>query len=737
MSIVLSCMLLAACGGGSEPGDVSTEINHPRDVTAVSPADRLPVDALPAAAAPGDEQSLSAEESRLAAALRDEQNAQYAAASTEPAASGLGAAGDPVLKATATRMPIVQPGWGGAAPMGGTLAALDDPARGFVAPNRVAREDWEGLRVTARSSPAVERWIAGQRRLVDAWRAESPERADLIGGWIHDYVDPRSGLPLKWTEETPEPPATPGAQDDRLRQAWVMYMRQRNISYALTAARLYRANGDTTYANWAAQQLDFYADNYERWPLRTDAGRARMFRHGLDEAVNAFPLLETARLLSEFATWARQEQWATRLFRPMAENLKTQRYPMTNIGLWHGAAIASVGMRLRDESLIQYALDNPEGIRAVLRYSITADSIWIEGSFGYNAYVIGCLASLLKHASIEGYASRFAAEWDSARQLLLAPLAFRFDDGSLPTPSDATARLQAVDPGSHVQLYRLVPSYWGVNRARESLSWEALLDPPQGFVGSEPALPPATTRDFPTVRMAVLRAGDWQAFVHYGQAVASHAQEEALTYELHQGKTAITSDPGTVTYSSPYHTRYFRRGAAHNVPMIDGEGQSRWRPGTVLNFDAPQARLVVSQPDYNARASAEREYQALATGFVETTSVVLKGAAPSPARIGGAFHTDCTVTPLTGLTGSSGQSLPGSDAMSFWTVAASYTAGSEWSAKLQCGAAAYRLRVSGSGMQRVFMATEPTTPLPNRRSVLYYDTSATRADFRTEITALP
>lgn len=778
MSVSLLCLALAACGGGGAGDDVGLAIAQGLDgehiaetgagtaLTPVIETAAIDPEIAPDLASAIDSSAGSGENAGmlLAMALSEAEDASPAETRMQVAGAGgqgTDGVGSPEWQASLqaqlqaqlqarlekARLHAQANAWSGAPSAMTTPAAaagsgaMADPSSRYVAADRIAQEDWPGLQARVASLPAASKWIAGQRRLVDAWAGREHERADLVGGWIHDYVDPRSGMPLSWKEDTPEPAASTDPTSERIRQAWVTYMRQRNIAYTLSAARLYRATGEPGYAEWAMRQLDFYAENYGRWPLRTDDGRARMFRNGLSEAVNAFSLIDAARLLGPAAPASRARKWEMQLFRPMAENLKISAYPMNNVGLWHQAAVAAIGMRLRDETLVRDAIENPQGIRAIIAAGLTADDIWIEGSFAYNAYVIECLGKLLVQASLEGYGERFAPAWSVARRLLLSPIDYGFDDGSLPRPGDATSALRRVTEASHFQLFRLVPTYWGVQRARTSPSWEALLDPPvAAFPAGEPVLPPAATRHFPTVRMAVLRAGSWQAFVHYGQATASHAQQEALNFELHQGMTPISTDPGTVVYSSPFHTRYFRRAAAQNVPMVDGEGQSRWRPGTVTDFDPVNARLIVSQPEYSPRASAEREFQMLNSGFVTNTRVSLKGAGaafPQPARIGEAFHTDCTIEGLSGTAAAPGQQLPASDAMSFWTVQARYTAGTSWSARLRCGAASYRLQVSGSAAQRIFVATAPTTPLPNRRNVIYYDTLATSAQFRAEVTALP
>jgi oligo-alginate lyase len=223
------------------------------------------------------------------------------------------------------------------------------------------------------------------------------------------------------------------------------------------------------------------------------------------------------------------------------------------------------------------------------------------------------------------------------------------------------------------------------------------------------------------VRMAVLRSGEWQAFVHYGQAVGNHAQEEALTYELHEGTQVITADSGTVAYGSPYHRNYFSRGAANNVPLVDGQGQQRWNPGSVLAFDTADNRLVVDHPNYRNDVSVQRSFHLAADGFDEVTKLkVLSGN--SQRRLGAAFHTPCAVDGLKGLQEAAGGATPPPNvSTAYWKNPAAYSAAGAWSARLSCGGRDYTLSVSAGGPQRVFLAKAPDVPLPKERNVLYYE----------------
>jgi len=197
-------------------------------------------------------------------------------------------------------------------------------------------------------------------------------------------------------------------------------MRENNILRMQTAARLFRLTGEARYADWAVQQLDLYAANYNRWPLRTENGRGRMFRHGLDEATWSFALLDTARLLQAYASREQQDRWRDGLFFPMAQNLRTVTSPRSNIALWHHAAIAAIAMRYGDDPMLDYALNHREGLRATLAAGLTSDNLWYEGSFSYNNYVIDSLSRLLLHAALERQAPAVADILDAVKRMLLA-----------------------------------------------------------------------------------------------------------------------------------------------------------------------------------------------------------------------------------------------------------------------------------------------------------------------------
>lgn len=617
------------------------------------------------------------------------------------------------------------------------MALLTSVSTNIFKGARVAKEDWPTLVSRYKNDPDVANWVQKtEQARVDAWMARNFERADLIGGWVYNYIDPKTNLLRSWSPTDAEPAAGTTETEKKFKGAWVAWGRQYNIAQAQAAARIYRATGLTKYADWAAKQLDFYATQYGKWPVSTAEGRSTMYMQGLDEASDAFALVDTARLLESYAGAARTATWKNQLFMPMAANLKSTSAPKSNIQLWHASAIAAIAMRYKDATLLDYAINDVAGIKSNMNAGLTSDNLWIEGTFSYNTYVIECLSKLLVAAGIEGYADRFTAEADGALRMLLAPMEYRFDDGSLPNPGDSTGAQVVVNDAVHWYLYRTMPTYWGVAKATAWRTWESLLDAPTANkTTTPPPIPTATTKNFNSLRWSVLRAGNWQAFVRYGGMLANHWADESFNFELRHGTTAIAVDPGTVTYGSPYHQGYFQRGVAGNVPLVDGDNQSKWAPGTLTSFDLANATVSAEQPLFQADASVGRTFRVTTGGLVE--QAVIKVPSGKTKRLGMVFSSSCDIVPGTGVSSATGQpALPAVTAFGYWTNTATYTTTSNWRVTLKCaGNKNYVMQVWGPGTQRLYIGKAPNTPMPSTRNSIYYEVSGAKAVFESSITA--
>ena len=602
-----------------------------------------------------------------------------------------------------------------------------EPARAFAelkrfdssgSPLRRAREDWAGARKRVESDEQWAKWIAARRSETDDWMARRRDRVEWVAGWWHDFISPKDGSFLTWTpdepgEETLSSPSDPKVKlTPKLHGGWVFGFRSRHTEKVLEAARLWRVTGDKNYADWAASQLDFYAENWAKWPIQTVKSKSRLMHQSLDDANVLVRLVNAARLLDPSAE--QRERWIRALFRPQAELLDETLQRIHNIACWQRSAMAQTAVYANDAELWSRAVDGPFGIRKQIEHGVTSEYLWFEQSLLYNAYVVNALLPLFTMASLEGRAGQLETEMHAAENMMLAPVLLRFPTGQLPNPADATTGLKtAPNTALLASSYRVFPTAFGLAEAAKLKSWDTLVDPPEN-AGPLAKLPEVTSRDWSSSRMAVLRSGEWQVFLHYGQLHQSHAQAEALNFEAFYGDTDITHDPGTVGYGSPLHTGFYRTGLAHNVPMIDGQAQPRWHPGELLSFSP--TRIAAKQREYATRDLRIEEQTLIDVVTIETKQ---------PARLGLVLH-------LQGQVERPGGETAPSPELKFWRDLRTTRQTDRVTLPVRFDSRRMRVTLSVPGSFTLTTGSSPDVP-PAWRGSLYVETHGTNAVFTTRI----
>lgn len=587
---------------------------------------------------------------------------------------------------------------------------------GAGSPLRAAREDWAGARTRAGADGAWAEWVVGRRAEVDEWMEKRRDRVEWVAGWWHDFVRESDGAFLEWT------PAPPVGVTAKVFGGWVFGFRSRNGDKMVEAARLWRLTGERKYGEWAAGQLDFYADNYERWPVQTSKSKSRLMHQSLDDAVMLVRLVRTAWTLEGFAGEARKKQWQEKLFYPMAALLDETFQRVHNIACWQRTAMAMAALYGKDEALWKRAIEGPFGIRRQMEGGVTSEWLWLEQSLLYNSYVVSALLPLFEQAGLAGRLGELKREAAIAENLMLGPAALRFVDGKLPTPADSTAGFRKwPEMGILVAARRVFPTRMGLRAAAGQRGWEALLDPVEEVTGSVEA-PVVKAQSLETSRMAVIRGGAWQVYFHYGQVDASHAQAEALNWEAYHGLVDVTHDAGTVGYGSPLHQGYYKRGAAHNVPLVDGEGQAGWAMGELISFSGTQVEGM--QAEYRAGVSARRRLAIEGEGLVDEVELKVKDG--GERRLGVALHLQGVVALPPGFEADAGFGLP------YWSEARTKEMASPVVLAARIGGGDYEVRVEAAGPMRVTHASVPDAP-PGRREAVYFEVRGAGAVFKTTL----
>lgn len=616
-------------------------------------------------------------------------------------------------------------------------------------PWRTAKEDWDGARARIVADSAWADWLEAERAEVTAWMENHRDRVEWVAGWSNDFVSPRDGSRLTYTD------AIPGVEIDhfsspsdarveitpKLKAAWVRLWREKHAGMMERAARLYRLTGNAFFREWAAGQMDFYANNYLQWEPQRQG--ARLYWQVLTEGVNLITYAHTVRLLDTYVTAERRQHWYENFFRPEVEVVNAGFPQILNITCWLRSASAQVGLIFGDEAMWRDAIDGPWGVRQQIAEGITSDYLWFEQSFSYNNYVTEALASLFTTAGLYGRSAELADDMATAQNLMLAPYYLRFPDGQLPNPSDQKGLLYVPDREFLASVYRIFPTVLGLTEAMSLRNWNTLLDPPPAPPAEAAALPSVESRMFESSRMAVLRSGEWQLYLHFGQPpVKSHLQEEVLNFSAFHGGTDITHDPGTVGYGSPMHTEYFLRGLNHNVPLINGEGQEQppkgrrpdttalTRAGELVEFSPENATVTARHRVYRSDTTAQRTL-ALRDGKLIDV-VRLESRAGEPQLLGIALHLQGAVQVPADFASNPKFAEGRPESFGYWQDVHTATFRDKTSLDVRFGEKVMRVTFETTGDFTLSHGTSPDVP-PARRDALYLELSGTSATFTTTI----
>lgn len=572
-----------------------------------------------------------------------------------------------------------------------------------------------------RSLPVtVQDWLSSRAKVTDDWISRHTDHVDWIVGWWHDYVN-SDGSARAWRPDNRPSDADVSDAARKVREGWTFMFRTRHIEVVRDAAWLYRATGDERYARWVVSQLAFYSNHYAQWPLQRRLGVSRLMGQSLDEANVIIQLAQAARAVRSHATPADWTLWRTALFIPVADTLRQSVTGINNISVWQRSALGVIALLLDDSVMWRDAVDGPTGFKALINQGLTRDGIWYEGSFGYNAYLIRATLPLLSAAAETDHRAELDATTQLLRKALITPLTLRFDDGTLPNPSDSIGRHKVPDLPLLAETRTIFPTPWGDAASIRHPGWADVWAPPSYRLGTAlPALPEVRSVVLSDTSMALLKNSQegWQVFSHWGQRTQHHAQREALNLEIHWRGRPVSLDPGTVFYGSSLHGSYYTQPAAHNVPFVNELGQQGWDKGEILRYQATPPSLTVSQPRYAPDVSVDRTTALTGSALHDNIYFRPRPGTRPPRSIGIAWHFDCPLTGDDGLLPFPAI-LPEGEGFRHWTDVRSYRANDKITLKLHCQSGSLELSITAVGPFEIFKAHSPNFPPGTFRDAIY------------------
>ena len=475
-----------------------------------------------------------------------------------------------------------------------SAASLDRPIV-FVTQQQTDRAR-ERIRKYPWAKSSFSRIKASARR----WLRSDVQFPDGPTGWYHDYFCPEHGVRLSYDIEKPHehycPAGKHSVRGEKLDAYWRATTLRILVDAAGDLATVYAVEGDPSCAKAASQILVSFGKYYAQYV--PEKKPPRLMWQTLDEAayilpaVAAYELIYDSDALSPEDRSIIEEKW----FRPTAEFIKSQTRVIHNIHCWQNSALLCLGLVLKDNSLVDFAMNDPRsGFRRQIAEGVLDDGMWYECSFGYHFYTISALENTVIPALNNGM--DISTELLKIEKMFLLPILCADPHFELPSPNDGSGG-NLLDKRSAYELASFL--FPEENRFRALLS-SRYLDAASGRTGrnvlfcgvenlpKKGLAPERTSVNLEASGLAVLRAWPADDYLYavmdYGPQGGGHGHPDKLNVILSGLGQMFSPDLGSAGYGLRIHGSWYRQSLSHNLVVVDRQSQ-RPSAGKLVDFRA-------------------------------------------------------------------------------------------------------------------------------------------------------
>ncbi|TNV22946.1 alginate lyase family protein [Buttiauxella sp. B2] len=411
-----------------------------------------------------------------------------------------------------------------------------------------------------------------------------PETA--LATWNLYYYCPEHAVRLVWDRDNPTSHCCPidgkRFSGEPYDGAWWRELNGLNAKACHQLGLLWQLTGESHYLDKVSELLMRYAEFYPGYAIHGGIpynGPGKMNAQTLCEANCLLDFTLGYDCISEALNTEQREYITTRLLREGAQFLMAHRTAqLHNHEVKIGCAVGVLGFVLEDESLLEFALNQPYGLRYQLEHGLFEEGLWFEGSIHYHFYALQGFLAFEKMA--------IGTRWSLLdepyyRKMLSFPLTLLMPDGSFPRINDCIYGQEKLD---HSYLYEFAwhyyqdPQYAAALKAINQRKPHPHLDT---FLYTTP-LPEQVPELIPTSHLHAPDCGltIWRdaqkkraLLVKHSPYGGEHDHYDRLNIVLFNGAEEILPDLGTTGYGAPMHYAYYKNSATHNTITVNQTNQ--------------------------------------------------------------------------------------------------------------------------------------------------------------------
>lgn len=438
------------------------------------------------------------------------------------------------------------------------------------------------VRQRYQSEPWAKKFGDETLQKADKFLAKKPDIPHKGGQWTAWYSCAKCGVKLKGESPTKHvcPKCGQTYSGYPYDDVYVTQQHEAILGGLSDLAMAYVLSPKPQYARRVREILLEYASFYSQLPLHDYEGHlgdqalargARLEAQTLNEAGSLVHFVQAYDLVYADACFTPKDREAIEkgLIRPMVATIQRNPWGRLNWQTWHNAAIGLAGFVLRDEKLVEQAINDPKnGFLFQMRVSVTGSGMWYEGAVGYHMYALKpnvILAEAAYRAGIDLF------QLDPLKKMFYAPTDLLMPDGDFAPLNDS----HRMSLSSSRAIYESAYRHYNDGKFAPFLdprdSWEALFWGAKELPKGAKAQVNLSSRPGEADGLAILRApgGKTALFLDYTKSTSQHAQPVRLHVLLYaQGEIRFV-DPETFPYGNPLHQGWGRQTFAHNTVVVD------------------------------------------------------------------------------------------------------------------------------------------------------------------------
>ncbi|WBM72256.1 heparinase II/III family protein [Buttiauxella sp. WJP83] len=404
--------------------------------------------------------------------------------------------------------------------------------------------------------------------------------------WNLYYFCPEHGVRLVWDRHSPTVHCCPvdgqRFSGEPYDGAWWRELNGLNAKACHQLGLLWQLTGEQAYLDKVRELLLRYAEFYPDYTIHGGIpynGPGKMNAQTLCEANCMLDFALGYDCIAEALTAEQRNTIKTRLLREGAQFLMAHRTAqLHNHEVKIGSAVGILGLVMEDEALIDFAVNQPYGLRYQLQHGLFDEGLWFEGSIHYHFYALQGFLAFEKLA--------IGTRWSLLdkpyyKKMLSFPLTLLMPDGTFPRINDCIYGQEKLD---HRHLYQFAWHYYrdeqyaaalnAINAQHPRPNLDAFLyNTP--LPETLPELIPVGHLHAPDCGLTLWRNAEKQRalLVKHTPFGGEHDHYDRLNILLFNDAQEILPDLGTTGYGAPMHYAYYKNSATHNTITVNQTNQ--------------------------------------------------------------------------------------------------------------------------------------------------------------------